>query len=108
MLSRGRYIVKYFSFTDTTSLLYVSLDKISSALNHCIDNKSLLYVSGEIDGSINGDNTILTVLSKDRHPEIQDDLNICLKYGIITLDDPLPDRKQKYNITETGGLAYSF
>lgn len=90
------YSVIYYSFVDRRSPLAISFSQIMSRLNSDIDGTTLMY----LDKTIRKDNDDLEVFSKKNNPELQQHIDVCLKYGVITLEDPLPSRKPRYYIDE--------
>ena len=101
VINGGKYSVSYYSFADEKSAIRVSFNAISSSLNSNIDNEGLLYLSQNNFRRINRE---LTVHQKENNPNLQEHIDICLKYGVISLTDPLPFRDASCLIDETGAI----
>lgn len=100
VVNGGKYSVSYYSFSDEKSAIRVAFNAISSSLNSNIDNDGFLYVSK----SCRKIDTELTVHQKKDKPNLQEDIDVCLKYGVISLTDPLPSRIARCVIDETGAI----
>jgi hypothetical protein len=77
-----RFSLEYHSFIDRDSFLCCAIYSISGGLNSNLNEHSLIY----LNDSILRANDTLTRLPKEKFKAA---LEVCIRYGLVSLDDPL-------------------
>lgn len=95
------YTISYYYFDLGSHALATSFRRILNGLNSHIDGERLMYFGHK---TIRKDSSEVKVFDRKSNPDLQEDIDVCLRHGLITWKDPLPEKRVRCYVDETGAV----